>query len=129
MATNCICDFKASPSLEIFLPINGLFSNTLISANSKRPFAKELVLIKLEKLKDRTISMAAVCSGFICKLKPKSSFNILKPLTYSGLRIRAIVFPTPIFLAIKQLMILISSLDVAAMIKSAWSTCASFNTS
>ena len=83
----------------------------------------------LGKRSTRAISRAVAFSGLTTIDRPSSSRIKCSCFSYSGLRIRAMVCWVPSFLATRQARMLISSLDVVAISRSAPSSNASFCTS
>ena len=77
------------------------------------------------KRRIREISRAATFSGLIAMDSPSSPRMKRNCFSYSGFRIRAIVWGTPSFFATRQARILISSLVAVAISKSAFSAPAS----
>ena len=77
----------------------------------------------------RAISWAAAFSGLMDMVRPSSPRMKRSCVSYSGLRMRAMVWATPSFFATRQARILISSLEVVAISRSALPTSASFWTS
>ena len=76
----------------------------------------------------RAISCAAAKSGLMTMSRPISFFSISASRRYSGLRTRAMVWPAPSFLAMKQQSRFVSSRLVTAMTRSAACAPASFST-
>ncbi len=77
----------------------------------------------------RAISWAAAFSGLMDMVRPSSPRMNRSCASYSGLRMRAMVWATPSFFATRQARMSISSLEVVAIRKSALPTSASFCTS
>ena len=66
-------------------------SCTVKDTSSTRPLAKESMLAAEGKRSSREISTAAVSSGFMSMVMPKSLFRVSRSLTYSVPRTRATV--------------------------------------
>ena len=64
---------------------------TVKDTSSTRPRAKESILAAEGKRSSREISMAAVSSGLMSMVMPKSLFRVSRSLTYSVPRTRATV--------------------------------------
>lgn len=128
MQNNTLWRYMFAMSMT-FRPASGEFSKILISAISSLVLANDCVRIEEVNRSDRRISRAATSSGLISSESPSSSLTMFSEPTYSGERMRAIVCRAPSLRASRQLIILISSLDVAAITTSACWAPASFSVS
>ena len=79
--------------------------------SSKRPRQNGSSLMALGKRSTRAISRAVAFSGLMTMDRPSSARMKRSWRSYSGLRMRAMVWRVPIFLATRQARMLISSLD------------------
>ena len=104
-------------------------SATRYSTSSSRPLEKDSSFMAVGNRSTRAISRAVAASGLMAMDSPSSLRINRSWRPYSGLRIRAMVCCTPIFFATRHVRILISSLEVVAISRSACSTSASFCTS
>ena len=111
------------------MPWRAESSGRRYSTSSSRPLEKDSSFMAAGNRSTRAISRAAAFSGLMDMDNPRSSRMKRSWVSYSGLRIRAMVCCTPSFLATRQARMLISSLEVVAISRWALSTSASFCTS
>ena len=116
-------------SSESRVPSRAVCSATRYSTSSSRPLEKDSSFMAVGNRSTRAISRAVAASGLMAMDSPSSLRINRSWRPYSGLRIRAMVCCTPIFFATRHVRILISSLEVVAISRSACSTSASFCTS
>ena len=99
------------------------------STSSSRPLEKDSSFMAAGNRSTRAISRAAAFSGLMAMERPSSSRMKRSCVSYSGLRIRAMVCRTPSFFATRHAKIFSSSLETVAISRSARPTSASFCTS
>ena len=114
-------------NLESFRPHKGELLPILKWSNSTRPFAKVSTRIAEGNWKTFAISFAAVSSGLMIMLNPNSFWRKSFSSLYIGLRMRAMVWQWPLFLAMTQQRRFSSSEPVTAISRSAVSIPACFN--